>query len=111
MDRHCLRLQGSGSNIDICVITKDKVDYIRPYEVHNVRSPRQNVYDYKPGTTGRIWAAIDLTRSLAGSWEALVILLACRSPTCPHSTAVLTEKVEKLLEVSEAETPQPMVVE
>lgn len=25
---------GSGSNIDLCVITKDNVDYIRPYEVY-----------------------------------------------------------------------------
>jgi 20S proteasome subunit beta 2 len=31
---------GSGSNVDVCVITKDKVDYIRPYDVANERGKR-----------------------------------------------------------------------
>ena len=31
---------GSGSNVDICVITKDKVDYIRPYDVANEKGKR-----------------------------------------------------------------------
>lgn len=42
---------GSGSNIDVCVITKDKVDYIRPYEIANKRGVRQGDYKYKPGST------------------------------------------------------------
>lgn len=44
--------QGSGSNVDICVITKGKVDYIRPFSVDNVRGERFNDFSYKPGTTG-----------------------------------------------------------
>jgi len=33
---------GSGSNVDICVITKDKVDYLRPFdEANKRRSPGQ----------------------------------------------------------------------
>ena len=28
---------GSGSNIDLCVITKDKTEYIRPHEVANAK--------------------------------------------------------------------------
>ena len=28
---------GSGSNIDLCIITNDKVDYIRPYEIANLK--------------------------------------------------------------------------
>eukprot|EP00730_Choanoeca_flexa_P000568 TRINITY_DN10251_c0_g2_i1.p2 TRINITY_DN10251_c0_g2~~TRINITY_DN10251_c0_g2_i1.p2 ORF type:complete len:158 (+),score=25.16 TRINITY_DN10251_c0_g2_i1:746-1219(+) len=46
---HCI--QGSGSNIDLCVITKDKVDYIRPHEVANEKGKRFNTYDYPKGTT------------------------------------------------------------
>lgn len=43
---------GSGSNIDLCVITKDKTDYIRPYDVANAKGERQGTYTYRPGTTG-----------------------------------------------------------
>lgn len=42
---------GSGSNIDICVITKDKVDYIRPYEVANKRGKKLGDYRFQKGTT------------------------------------------------------------
>lgn len=42
---------GSGSNIDLTVITKDKTEELRPYEVANVRGPRFNEYKYAPGTT------------------------------------------------------------
>ena len=31
---------GSGSNVDICVITKDKVEYLRPYDEANVKGKR-----------------------------------------------------------------------
>ncbi|XP_063791652.1 proteasome subunit beta type-7 [Pseudophryne corroboree] len=43
---------GSGSNIDLCVITKNKVDYIRPYELANKKGVRTGNYKYKKGTTG-----------------------------------------------------------
>lgn len=42
---------GSGSNIDLCVIKKDKVDYLRPYEVANNRGVKQGNYKYPIGTT------------------------------------------------------------
>ena len=42
---------GSGSNVDLCVIMKDKVDYLRPYEEANLKGQRQGVYRYKKGTT------------------------------------------------------------
>eukprot|EP00731_Ephydatia_muelleri_P024863 Em0016g1134a len=42
---------GSGSNVDMCIITADKVDYIRPYEIANVKSERSGDYGYKAGTT------------------------------------------------------------
>ncbi|XP_018423679.1 PREDICTED: proteasome subunit beta type-7-like [Nanorana parkeri] len=43
---------GSGSNIDLCVITKNKVDYIRPHDMANKKGVRSGHYKYKKGTTG-----------------------------------------------------------
>jgi 20S proteasome subunit beta 2 len=31
---------GSGSNVDLCVITKDKAEMIRPYHVANVKGQK-----------------------------------------------------------------------
>ena len=31
---------GSGTNIDLCVIRKGKVDYQRPYDVANIKGVR-----------------------------------------------------------------------
>ncbi|XP_031560032.1 proteasome subunit beta type-7-like [Actinia tenebrosa] len=42
---------GSGSNVDLCVITKEGVDYIRPYNIANVKGDRQGTYAYERGTT------------------------------------------------------------
>jgi 20S proteasome subunit beta 2 len=42
---------GSGSNVDITVITDGDVEYIRPFEIANDRGVRQNDYGYKRGTT------------------------------------------------------------
>ncbi|KZC06885.1 PREDICTED: proteasome subunit beta type-7 [Dufourea novaeangliae] len=41
----------SGSNIDLCVIRKGSVDYLRPYDVANVKGQRSISYRYKHGTT------------------------------------------------------------
>ncbi|KAG5264899.1 hypothetical protein AALO_G00259250 [Alosa alosa] len=41
----------SGNNIDICVITREGVDYIRPYQESEYKDKRQRKYKYKPGTT------------------------------------------------------------
>ncbi|KAH9395740.1 Proteasome subunit beta type-7 [Tyrophagus putrescentiae] len=42
---------GSGSNVDICIITKDKTEYHRPYEIANLKGVRNNSYQFKRGTT------------------------------------------------------------
>uniref|UniRef100_A0A8C6UAC5 Proteasome subunit beta n=1 Tax=Neogobius melanostomus TaxID=47308 RepID=A0A8C6UAC5_9GOBI len=42
---------GSGNNIDICVITRDGVDYIRPFQESQFKDNRKNKYKYRPGTT------------------------------------------------------------
>ncbi|KAK5854725.1 hypothetical protein PBY51_004897 [Eleginops maclovinus] len=42
---------GSGNNIDICVITRQGVDYIRPYQESEYKDNRKMKYRYSPGTT------------------------------------------------------------
>ncbi|XP_065917928.1 proteasome subunit beta type-7-like [Dysidea avara] len=42
---------GSGSNVDLCVITSRKAQYIRPYEIANLKGERSGDYTYKRGTT------------------------------------------------------------
>jgi len=42
---------GSGSNVDLCTITKDGATYLRPYDVANVKGQRRGKYEYKRGTT------------------------------------------------------------
>ena len=37
---HPLLSQGSGSNVDICIITADKTEYIRPFDVANKKGER-----------------------------------------------------------------------
>jgi len=42
---------GSGSNVDLCVITKGNVEYFRNYDKPNVRKFPQGAYVYPRGTT------------------------------------------------------------
>ncbi|KAG5264907.1 hypothetical protein AALO_G00259330 [Alosa alosa] len=42
---------GSGNNIDICVISRKGVDYIRPFQESQFKDKRQRKYKYKAGTT------------------------------------------------------------
>ncbi|KAI1232223.1 hypothetical protein IHE44_0007291 [Lamprotornis superbus] len=42
---------GSGSNIDICVISKNKLDFLRPYDVANRKGDRFGRYKCEKGTT------------------------------------------------------------
>ncbi|PVU88495.1 hypothetical protein BB559_004188 [Furculomyces boomerangus] len=43
---------GSGSNVDVCVITKGKVDYLRNYAKPNERISKLKSYKFARGTTG-----------------------------------------------------------
>ncbi|GFT34417.1 proteasome subunit beta type-7 [Nephila pilipes] len=42
---------GSGSNIDLCVITRAGAEMIRPYEIANCKEKIQGTYRYPKGTT------------------------------------------------------------
>uniref|UniRef100_A0A1B6D368 Proteasome subunit beta n=1 Tax=Clastoptera arizonana TaxID=38151 RepID=A0A1B6D368_9HEMI len=42
---------GSGNNIDMCIIKRGSVEYIRPFEVTCQKGERQGSYKFKKGTT------------------------------------------------------------
>ncbi|EPZ36464.1 proteasome subunit beta type-7 [Rozella allomycis CSF55] len=42
---------GSGSNVDVCVLTKDGAEYLRNYIIPNVRPPKELSYKYPKGST------------------------------------------------------------
>lgn len=44
----------SGSHVDLCVITREKAEMIRPYEVANVKGQRQGSYRYPRGCTATL---------------------------------------------------------
>lgn len=48
----------SGSNVDLCIIRKSGVEYLRPYETASVKGKRQISYRYKPGTTAVLTKSI-----------------------------------------------------
>ena len=41
----------SGSHVDLCIITKEKAEVIRPYDKANVKGERQASYRYPRGCT------------------------------------------------------------
>ncbi|VDC00443.1 unnamed protein product [Peniophora sp. CBMAI 1063] len=61
---------GSGSNIDVCVITKDKTDMLRNYIKPNERVQKEKRYNFRRGTTA--WTK-ERVRSLIVSEEILPI--------------------------------------
>uniref|UniRef100_UPI00398EBD31 proteasome subunit beta type-7-like n=1 Tax=Pristiophorus japonicus TaxID=55135 RepID=UPI00398EBD31 len=42
---------GSGSNVDLCVITKNKTEFLRAFDMPNKKGTKEGVYHYKKGTT------------------------------------------------------------
>ncbi|XP_053138129.1 proteasome subunit beta type-7 [Hemicordylus capensis] len=51
---------GSGSNIDLCVLSKSKLDFLRPYDVPNKKGERQGRYRCEKGTTGVLTETVAL---------------------------------------------------
>ena len=49
---------GSGSNVDLCVITKDTTQTLRNYAMPNQRPPKEFSYRFRPGTTGSVFTLI-----------------------------------------------------
>jgi 20S proteasome subunit beta 2 len=45
---------GSGSNVDVTVITKEGVQILRNYQRPNERDAKEQSYKFKRGTTGKI---------------------------------------------------------
>lgn len=44
----------SGSHVDLCIITREKAEMIRPYEISNVKGERQGMYRYPRGCTATL---------------------------------------------------------
>lgn len=44
----------SGSHVDLCIITREKAEMIRPFEVANVKGERQGSYRYPHGCTATL---------------------------------------------------------
>ena len=42
---------GSGSNVDVCVITSEKTTLMRNYQMPNIREKKERSYKFKRGTT------------------------------------------------------------
>jgi len=54
---------GSGSNVDVCIIKKDSVDYRRNFVKPNERKyRRKRGYQYPPGSTAVIWRSAQMAR-------------------------------------------------
>ncbi|KAJ1976789.1 proteasome core particle subunit beta 2 [Dimargaris verticillata] len=49
---------GSGSNVDVCVIEKNHVDYLRNYARPNERAQKEQQYRFAPGTTAVLKASV-----------------------------------------------------
>ncbi|XP_076343328.1 proteasome beta2 subunit [Tachypleus tridentatus] len=49
---------GSGSNVDLCVITKEGATHLRPHENIGIKGEKQGSYRYKRGTTAVLKADI-----------------------------------------------------
>ncbi|KAI8362827.1 proteasome subunit beta type-7 [Blakeslea trispora] len=50
---------GSGSNVDVCVITKDGTDYLRNHVRPNERGVREQSYRYPRGTTAILKSSVE----------------------------------------------------
>merc|ERR1712131_186767 len=51
----------SGSQVDLVVITKDKTDYLRAYDVVCDKGDRIGKYGFKPGTTPVVHQKVEIT--------------------------------------------------
>ncbi|KAI8905619.1 proteasome subunit beta type-7 [Gorgonomyces haynaldii] len=57
---------GSGSNVDVCVITQEGVEYLRNYRKPNERGQKEKSYKYPRNTTTVLTSKIDRIQVLEG---------------------------------------------
>lgn len=93
---------GSGSNVDLTVITKDGAEKFRNYAKPNERVAKELSYKFPRGTTSgcTLW----------------LLFLSCRTEkltgvSVPSSTAVLKEDIRRLVTVTEISGPAAMEVD
>uniref|UniRef100_A0A3Q3IST5 Proteasome subunit beta n=1 Tax=Monopterus albus TaxID=43700 RepID=A0A3Q3IST5_MONAL len=51
---------GSGSNVDLCIISEAGVEYLRGYDKPTVKGKKEGQYRYKPGTTAVLTKTVTL---------------------------------------------------
>ena len=80
---------GSGSNVDICVITKDGVDYQRSHEFLQAKTyARQKPQRFAPGSVRECYSLASRWRAGAGRPSLPPACLpCCRRPACPSRSA------------------------
>ncbi|XP_069774740.1 proteasome subunit beta type-7-like [Narcine bancroftii] len=54
---------GSGSNVDLLVITKDRTEYFRTFDSLNKKGDKKGVYKYKQGTTAVLTESVTLLQT------------------------------------------------
>lgn len=66
---------GSGSNVDLCVITARRTQYIRPFEIANEKGKRSKEYKYEKGTTAvldtKVRQFVVTSETVSSSTEAM----------------------------------------
>ena len=68
---------GSGSNVDVCVITKEKTDMYRGYEKPNERGVKEQKYNFDKGTTP--WTKEQIRDMIVREGESQSCHLECDS--------------------------------
>jgi hypothetical protein len=66
---------GSGSNVDVCVITKEKTDMYRGYEKPNERGVKEQKYGFDKGTTP--WTREQIRDMIVREGEHLSQAISC----------------------------------
>lgn len=60
---------GSGSNVDVTIITKGNVEYIRSYKTPNERSMKEQSYKYPRGTTRIFCTKLDVLTKIVDRFD------------------------------------------
>lgn len=75
---------GSGSNVDVCVITKERTDMLRNYVKPNERVQKELNYKFRRGTTA--WQSEDIRKLIVD--ESITYLTSAGTTTAPGEEAM-----------------------
>lgn len=75
---------GSGSNVDVCIINKDKTEMLRNYEMPNERGLKARDYRFRRGTTA--WTKEDV-RNLLVKEDVKILPAGLDAGSAPPQTS------------------------